>query len=255
MKKILTILKNLKKQKGFTLVELMISISILGIVSIIVLEMFIQTNRFIIEVDAKNSMLYQQYYLQKRLIPLTYGAYNVFDPYHIENGSLEDWPHNVYLENIEFATSVKQQGQMKYYWVMLNNEKTGDYYIDSNGNCVPRTYTTLHLKRVNEYETYNPPTIDDWNNWTDVTKIQLFPRSGISRNTGYSNIGIYYTFNKLSPVNDINVKWSIAYLTVTIGITKHIYSDSNCKIVKYSFPYDLQPYTVVIPISFTKSFK
>jgi prepilin-type N-terminal cleavage/methylation domain-containing protein len=243
----------MKNEKGYTLVELMVAIAIFGLILAIVFELFYKVNYGIVVFRSRNEMLNQQLYIQRALSPYVFGTVHIFDVDNIEKGPLYNWTKQAVLNRFEFSALTKENGVAKGHWIYVENKVFPDTYIKTeDGSCVPRTYVVIYIRDGGVDIVDTVPSLDDWQKWiADGTarEYKYFPKGTVSNEYGYSSLTLLYGIHSIEADNFL-YKWNLSFLVFTVGVADKIYGDSACTTVIRNFPFNLRPYSIILPMSF-----
>jgi len=243
------------KERGFTLVELMVVLAIFSFIMAGVIGLYVSAVRFTTFMKAKTSILNSVSIIYDAYRPYFYGATVVYDPNNVELGELFDSNNPRDMDSVMFYTKMKDENDMPIdAWVLIVPKTTG-YYVkkDVGGSvsCVPQT-RVLFVRRVFEdgfdHSTV-VPTLSDWQSWISSGLAQVYEvKPAVGGINGLSEVQIKYDPYAIGGTG-YTMKWRDLKIVLTIGVRDEIYSDSSCTNVVSKYPVSLYPYTVVFSIT------
>jgi len=252
----------MKRQRGFSLIELMVSLTIFLIVIAGVFGLYIGATKYSAFMQAKTDILTTLGYIYDVYRPYFYGASSVYDPNNISIGDIFNIPSAMDLQSVEFYTKVLDNDGITKQdaWVLITSTTTGYYvkmYDEKSGfwKCVPQKRVIIYRKFADTsfggsgIDEKTPPTFQDWLNWESAGEVEkqiITPIVG--KENGLSEVKIQYTPYSVD-VNGVGLRWRKVHVIFTVGISKEIYSDDTCTHVVSRYPVSLYPYTVVLSIT------
>ncbi len=249
-------------ERGFSLIELMVSMAIFLIIVASVLGIYISANKYITFMEAKSQILNSVSNIYNIYRPYFYGASKIYDPQHIYLGDIFTSANTATFSSIEFFSRVKQVGddgseQYVDAWVLVTSTQTGFYVkkkVDGHTICVPEKRVVIYRKIADttfgsDISETDPPDMNKWRDWLRNGEVK---RQVISPNIGGIN-GLSELLIKYDPysvnLSGFDIKWRKIHVVITVGVREEVYSDSECTQLYHKYPVSLYPYTVVLSLT------
>ncbi len=250
----------MRKERGFTLVEIMAAMAIFLVVLAVVFGIYLQANRFIAMFSAKDDIFHSMNIFARQVSGYLEGASKVFSKI---DGTYEDWTtwgSDTEINNIVFCTKYIDEDALEHNAVVrVFNEPVKDsgaqlYFKDQTqgGQCLPLQRTVIQVKEIPTNTCYTDAgefqKVESSSNfWQGAKSIMFVPRLVDARNS-FSYISFQFQWYSLEVGDGKTMKWPNLRMKSVFGVLRNIYDDSSCTHRVRGYAVNVYPYVQVFTV-------
>ncbi len=242
----------IKRQRGFTLVEMMVVITILLIVVAIVFEVYVKAVQYNAYFAAKDDMLTSMNMFASQVNKYTDGAGAIYTIVGSEPIPMINWSDSETLDNVAFCTMrLDSDGSDVTDIVYIYNEPVKVdgkqlYFADKTDGdkCKPLMRIVVKIENIPEEncknaDSYIREAIE--NNWAGA-KVLVFKPTLVDARNSFSYMYFYYTKYYINPSTSETITWPSLTMRSVFGVLRNIYDDSGCTHRVTGYAVDVYPY-------------